>query len=197
MTWLWDGSGLTELLWHVGPTNKSVAWQGNHVPGCMFYVPTLVLTLCIENTNRRSSNFNLFLAEQKETALFNSWFNLLAQKLSFPLCICHRRREGHSERTVTHYRCLCHTQGISNLGHRTMRSCLNCLSYQSPLAVTLYLGHLSTGLLRQTLPQSPQHRHKKRYVTMATLYQRNCLSWIHATVDRINSFIVLLYLSSY
>lgn len=35
--------------------------------------------------------------------------------------------EGHSDRTVTHYQCLCHTLRISNLGHWTMRSCLNSL----------------------------------------------------------------------
>ncbi len=45
----------------------------------------------------------------------------------FSLCILHRRKEGHSDRTVTHYQRPCHTQGISNLGHRTMRSCLNLL----------------------------------------------------------------------
>lgn len=47
---------------------------------------------------------------------------------------CTAGREGHSDRTVTHYQHSCHTQGISNLGHRTMRSC-----------VTLFVLSVSSG----------------------------------------------------
>lgn len=82
----------------------------------------------------KAFSFPLFLSvcaqfeELLSVLLFQSDHHLLVQTLSlFSSVSGTAGREGHSDRTVTHYQCACHTQGISNLGHRTMRSCLNSL----------------------------------------------------------------------
>lgn len=38
---------------------------------------------------------------------------------------------------MTHHQSLCHTLGISDLGHLTIRCCSICLSYQSPSSLSI------------------------------------------------------------
>lgn len=112
---------------------------------------------------------------------------------SFLFCIWRRRKEGHSEGTVTHYQCPCHTQGISNLGHRTMRSCLNLLVLSVSSASQSVSGTLinrSSQANSPTASSSPQLRDKKYIsyhgdVVSVKWVSFDLGSWINGTVDQI------------
>lgn len=60
-----------ELLWHLGPTNKSVAWLDHPVSACMFNVPSLVLTSAQENSEGGQTNlkWSYFVRSGKSPAV--------------------------------------------------------------------------------------------------------------------------------
>lgn len=112
--------------------------------------------------------------------------------------VYNRKKQCHTDRTVTH-QSLCHTQGISDLEHLTIRSCLNCLSNQSPPAVFLYLGNLSSGLFRLNSPtasyNSLQLKHKERYAIVA-MWSLALMCDMVQEIKSATLLLVLLYLST-
>lgn len=76
----------------------------------------------------RSSSIELLLC------LMGSW-SVIPEALLFS--IYHRLNKEHTDHTETHHQSLCHTLGISDLEHLTIRCCPNCLSYQSPSSLSI------------------------------------------------------------
>lgn len=79
----------------------------------------------------RSSSIELRLC------LMGSWSVIPEALSSLLFSIYHRVNKEHTDHTVTHHQSLCHTLGISDLGHLTIRCCPICLSYQSPSSLSI------------------------------------------------------------